>query len=153
MLAESARRHWLKAIRGLMQAAIPSMRKDDPTAGVAGIKLPKSRGHHAWTDAEIEQYRAHWPLGSQQRLVFEFALETVSRRGEVVRLGPQHVKNGRIRIERTHGSADVDIPISPELEAACDAMPKAHLTYIVTAVCTENWIRLDARQRLGNPAT
>jgi integrase len=137
MLAEiekpSARRHWLKAIRGLMQAAIPSMRKDDPTAGVAGIKLPKSRGHHTWTDAEIEQYRAHWPLGSQQRLVFEFALETVSRRGEVVRLGPQHVKNGRIHIERTHGSADVDIPISPELQATCNAMPKAHLTYILTA--------------------
>jgi integrase len=62
----------------------------------------------------------------------EFALETTSRRGEVVRLGPQHVKNGRIRIERTHGSKDVDIPISPELQAACDAMAKAHLTYIVT---------------------
>ena len=63
----------------------------------------------------------------------EFALETASRRGEVVKLGPQHVKNGRIRIERIHGSEDVDIPISPELQAACDAMPKAHLTYIVTA--------------------
>ena len=63
----------------------------------------------------------------------EFALETASRRGEVVRLGPQHVRNGRIRIERTHGSEDVDIPMSPELQAACDAMPKAHLTYIVTA--------------------
>jgi integrase len=137
MLAEiekpSARRHWLKAIRGLMRAAIPTMRKDDPTAGIPGIKLPKSRGHHTWTDTEIEQYRAYWPLGTQQRLVFEFALETVSRRGEVIRLGPQHVKNGRIRIERTHGSADVDIPVSPELQAACDAMPKAHLTYIVTA--------------------
>jgi integrase len=129
----SAKRNWLKAIRGLMQAAIPIMRKDDPTAGITSIKLPKSKGHHTWTDDEIEQYRAYWPLGTQQRLVFEFALETVSRRGEVVRLGPQHVKNGRIRIERTHGSADVDIPISPELQAACDAMPKAHLTYIVTA--------------------
>jgi integrase len=128
----SARRHWLRAIRGLMQAAISTMRKDDSTAGI-GVKLPKSRGHHTWTDAEIEQYRAYWALGTQQRLVFEFALETVSRRGEVVRLGPQHVKNGRIRIERTHGSADVDIPVSPELQAACDAMPKAHLTYIVTA--------------------
>ena len=28
---------------------------------------------------------------------------------------------------------DVDIPISPELQAACSAMPKSHLTYIVTA--------------------
>jgi site-specific recombinase XerD len=129
----TAKRHWLKAIRGLMRIAVPTMRKDDPTKGLASIKLPKSKGHHTWTDEEIAQYRAYWPLGTQQRLVMEFALETTSRRGEVVRLGPQHVKNGRIRIERTHGSKDVDIPMSPELQAACDAMPKSHLTYIVTA--------------------
>jgi len=129
----SAKRHWLKAIRGLLQSAVPSMRKDDPTEGIASIKLPKSKGHHTWTDDEIAQYRAYWPLGTEQRLVMVFALATVSRRGEVVRLGPQHVKNGRIRIERTHGSEDVDIPVSPELQAACDAMPKGHLTYIVTA--------------------
>ena len=120
----SAKRHWLKAIRGLLRSAVPTMRKDDPTEGIASIKLPKSNGHHTWTDDEIAQYRAHWPLGTQQRLVMEFALETASRRGEVVRLGPQHVRNGRIRIERTHGSEDVDIPMSPELQTACDAMPK-----------------------------
>jgi integrase len=129
----SAKRHWLKAIRGLLRSAIPSMRKDDPTAGIASIKLPPSKGHHTWTDDEIAQYRDHWPLGTQPRLVMEFALETASRRGEVVRLGPQHIRNGRVRIERTHGSRDVDIPLSPELKAACDAMPKSHLTYIVTA--------------------
>jgi integrase len=129
----SAKRSWLKAIRGLMRAALPSMRKDDPSEGIPNIKLPRSKGHHTWTDDEIEQYRAYWPLGTQQRLVMEFALETASRRGEVVRLGPQHVKDGRIRIERTHGSDDVDILVSPQLQAACDAMPKAHLTYIVTA--------------------
>jgi integrase len=117
----------------LMRAAVPSMRKDDPTKGIGTIKLPKSKGHHTWTDDEIEQYRAHLPVGTQQRLVMEFALEMASRRGEVIRLGPQHVKDGRIRIERTHGSADVHIPVSPALQAACDAMPKAHLTYIVTA--------------------
>jgi integrase len=129
----SAKRHWLRAIRGLLRSAVPSMRNDDPTAGIAGIKMPRSKGHHSWTDDEIAQYRAYWPLGTQQRLVMEFALETASRRSEVVRLGPQHVRNGRIRIERTHGSVDVDIPMSAELQAACDAMPKAHLTYIVTA--------------------
>src|SRR6516162_11832052 len=105
----------------------------DPTEGIAGIKMPKTKGHHTWTDEEIAQYRAYWPLGTQQRLVMEFALETASRRGEVVRFGPQHIRNGRIRIERTHGSEDVDMPMSPELQAACDAMPKVHLTYIITA--------------------
>ncbi|WP_271554097.1 hypothetical protein [Bradyrhizobium sp. CCBAU 45394] len=65
---------------------------------------------------------------SRQRLVFEFALETVSRRGEVVHFGPQHCYVGsegewRIRIERTHGSSNVDIPMSDALAAAIDAMP------------------------------
>jgi hypothetical protein len=50
MLAEigklSAKRHWLKAIRGLLRSAIPTMRVDDPTEGIANIKLPKSKGHH-----------------------------------------------------------------------------------------------------------
>jgi len=41
--------------------------------------------------------------------------------------------SSRIRIERTHGSEDVDMPVSPALQAACDAMPKVHLTYIVAA--------------------
>src|SRR6185436_17321477 len=112
--------------------AVPTMLKVDPTSGIK-VKLPKSKGHHNWTDEEIAQYRAYWPLGTQQRLAMEFALETASRRGEVVRFGPQHVRNGRIRIERTHGSEDVDMPMSPELRAACDAMPKVHLTYIITA--------------------
>jgi hypothetical protein len=79
-----------------MRIAVPTMRKDNPTEGIPGIKLLKSKGHHTWTDSEIAQYRNYWPLGTQQRLVMEFALETASRRGEVVRFGPQHVKNGRI---------------------------------------------------------
>ena len=137
MLAEiegmSARRSWFKAIRPLLQHAVPTMLKDDPTAGVATPALPKTKGHHTWTDAEIVLYRARWPCGTQQRLVFEFALETVSRRGEVVRLGPQHVYGGRIRIARIHGSKDVDIPVTPDLMAAIDSMPRAHLTFIVTA--------------------
>jgi hypothetical protein len=71
----------LKAIRGLPRAAVPTMRRDDPTEGIAGIKMPKTKGHHTWTDEEIAQYRAHWPLGTQQRLVMEFALEKcVARR-------------------------------------------------------------------------
>jgi integrase len=142
MLAEiegqSARRSWFKAIRPVLQHAVPTMLRDDPTFGIATPKLPKTKGHHSWTDAEIAAYRAHWACGTQQRLVFEFALEAVSRRGEVVRLGPQHVYAGPdgepwIRIARIHGSSDVDIPVTPELKAAIDAMPRAHLTFIVTA--------------------
>jgi hypothetical protein len=51
----SARRSLLKTLRGLMKFAVPIMRKDDPTADVPRIKLPKSKGHHTWTDEEIAQ--------------------------------------------------------------------------------------------------
>jgi integrase len=137
MLAEVdglfAKRHWLKSIRPLLRHAVPIMLKEDPTFGVLAPKPPKTKGFHSWTDGEIAAYRDYWPCGTQQRLVFEFALETVSRRGEVVRLGRQHVSNGRIRIERTKGSDDVDIPVTPELMAALDAMPKDNLTFVVNA--------------------
>jgi hypothetical protein len=88
----SVKNDWLKAIRSLLRFAVPTMLKADPTAGIF-VKLPKGKGHHTWTDEEIKQYRAYWPLGTEQRLVMEFAFETASRRGEVVRLGPQHVRN------------------------------------------------------------
>jgi integrase len=132
----SAKRAWLKAIRHLFQHSVPAMLKDDPTAGIAMPKMPKTGGHHSWTDGELAQFRAYWPNGTQQRLVFEFAFEALSRRGEVVRLGPQHcyMEDGEpwIRIARTHRSKDVDIPVTPELQAAMAAMPKTHLTFIVT---------------------
>jgi hypothetical protein len=38
----TSRQNWLKAIRHLMQSAIPSMRKDNPTAGI-NIKLKKTK--------------------------------------------------------------------------------------------------------------
>jgi hypothetical protein len=43
------------------------------------------------------------------------------------------VGDGRIGIDRTDGSEDVDMPMPPELRAACDAVPKVHLTCIITA--------------------
>jgi hypothetical protein len=119
MLAEigtaSAKRWWWAAIRPLLQHAVPSMVKEDPTAGITVPKI-KIKGHHSWTDAEIAQYRAYWPCGTQQRLVFEFALETLSRRGEVVRLGPQHVY---IEDGASHGYASPALMAQTMLTCRC----------------------------------
>ena len=49
--------------------AVPTMIKKNPAAGVAPVKLPKSKGHHTWFDDQIAKYRAFWKLGTQQRLV------------------------------------------------------------------------------------
>jgi integrase len=118
---------WLKTMRMLMVHAVANnWCKNDPTIGIK-VRLPKSTPHHSWTGEEVAQYRAHWALGTKQRLVLEFALETLSRRMEVARLGPHHVKivkgQRRIAIERCHGSNDVNIRMSQALQDAVDAMP------------------------------
>jgi hypothetical protein len=80
------------------------MRGDDPTEGIASIKMPKTKG---LTPGLMRRSRSTAPTGRWGRnsgWSWNFALETAYRRGEVVRFGPQHVRNGRIRIERTHGS-------------------------------------------------
>ncbi|MDE5452705.1 tyrosine-type recombinase/integrase [Bradyrhizobium sp. CSA112] len=153
----SSRRSWLKAIKHLLQHAVPIMRKNNPAEKIAQVKLPKSKGHWTWTDDQIATYRKHWKLGTKQRLVFEFALETVSRRGEVVRFGPQHCYVGgegerRIRIERTHGSDDVDIPMSDALAEAIDAMPRLSVVNGVvplTYLHTERG-KVRSKKALGN---
>ena len=133
MLAEiegrSARRSWFKAIRPLLQHAVPTMLREDPTAGIPTPKLPKTKGHHSWTDAEIAQYRAPLAVGTQQRLVFEFALR---RSGGAKSCGSARSMStpGRMASRHPHRPhprlKDVDIPVAPELMAAIDAMPKAH---------------------------
>jgi hypothetical protein len=85
-------RNWFKAIRGLMQFAVTQeLCPADPTQG---LKLPrvKSDGIHTWTDAEIAQYEAHHPIGTTARLALP--LYTGQRRGDVIRMGPQHVRDG-----------------------------------------------------------
>src|SRR6516162_2390996 len=62
----------------------------------------------------------------------------MSRRREIVGLGPQHLKQGkdgdwRIKIERTKGSRDVDIPVTQELLRAAQAMPVTGLAYVTGA--------------------
>jgi hypothetical protein len=60
----ATRDYWLRTVRALMQSGIPSMLKDNPTAGIK-VKRPKTPGHHTWTEAEIAQYRARHPLGTE----------------------------------------------------------------------------------------
>lgn len=87
-------RNWFKCVRALMQHAVATgLCKTDPTQGV---KLPKikSDGIHAWSEAEIAQYEAHHAVGTKARLALALALYTGQRRGDLVRMGRQHIRNG-----------------------------------------------------------
>jgi hypothetical protein len=74
-----ARRDWLKAIRPLLQSAVPTMIAVNPAEAVKQCQAPQDEGPPHVDRRRIPQYRNYWKLGTQQRLVLEFALQTASR--------------------------------------------------------------------------
>ena len=128
----------LKALKALFAWACeekPEITPQNPTWGVRKIKYASS-GHHSWTPEEIAQYRDRHPLGSKARLALDLLVYTGGRREDAVRLGPQHVRNRRIRFRQAKNEhrtpIDIDIPLHPELEAAIAAIPSGHLTFLIT---------------------
>jgi integrase len=86
-------------------------------------KAPKSSGFHSWTDEEIEQYRDHWPMGTNARLALEIFLWTWARRGDGSTFGRSHLKNGKITYTHAKTGETVTLPAAPQLLEAIEAMP------------------------------
>lgn len=128
-----AARNWLKALRGLMQFAV-TMRliERDPTDGFEPAKARAGR-IHTWTEAEIEQFEARHPIGSRARLAMALLLYTGQRRGDVVRIGPQHIRNGTLSVTQQKTGAELAIPIHPHLAEIIAATDCGHLAFLITA--------------------
>jgi integrase len=110
-----------KRVRVLLRFAIKrGYCTTDITIGVEC--KPISREHHTWTDDEIGQYRAHWRLGTRERLAFELALCTGQRRTDLARLAWEDIIKGRICVRQSKTGTSLVLPSHPDLQAALDAV-------------------------------
>jgi integrase len=87
-------------------------------------------GHHSWTPEEVEQYRAHHPVGSKARLALDLLLFTGLRRSDVVKVGKQHVRDGILSIRAGKNGELITIPIFPELAASIEATQTGSLIFL-----------------------
>ena len=88
------------ALRVMMRHAIEiGLRADDPTREVRAIRI-RTGGHHSWTDDEIAQFERYHPVGSRARLALALLLYTGQRRGDVIRMGAQHIRKGAIHVKQ-----------------------------------------------------
>jgi integrase len=129
-------RHFLETMRGLFRwAADAQLVKSNPTAGVEDPARPKGSGFPVWTEEQVEAYEQRWPLGTRQRVWFDVLLYTGLRRGDAVRLGRQHVRNGvaTIKTEKSGFTLEVTLPILPILAETLKAGPCGELAFIVGA--------------------
>ena len=148
-----AARNWLKTIRALMQFAVADGRlKEDPTAGIKNLSS-KTEGFASWTEDDIAKFERRFPIGTRERLALELLLFTAQRRSDVVRMGRQHIRNGAIEVMQQKTGTKLAIPIHPNLQAALDAVPSNHLTFLTTlygrpfsAPGFTNWFRFTCNQ-------
>src|SRR5262249_50703562 len=66
------------------------------------------------------------------RLAEALLLYTGQRRSDVIRIGPQHIRNGKIHVKQQKTGKELRIKIHPELAAVMAATPTEHLTFLVT---------------------
>jgi integrase/recombinase XerD len=131
-----AARNRLKALRALFRWAMDNDHAPhDPTRDIKPIPH-HTDGHHTWTLEEIAAFEERHPLGSKARLAMSLLLYTACRREDVVRFGPQHLRNGRLQYRQAKNEhrnpIDLDIPIHPDLAKVVAATPARHLTFLVT---------------------
>lgn len=112
-------------------AILMGVRSDNPARAVRAVKT-RSGGYRTWQEEQIAAFEARWPIGTQERLAFDLALYTGQRKSDVCRMGPQHVKAGRILVSQIKTGKDLQIPIHPDLAKSIAATPSGHLAFIVT---------------------
>jgi integrase len=131
----AAQKNFRKAMSGFLKhAKVLKLIGHDPLADVTLAKLKQGPGHPPWTLEECEQFEATYAFGTKARLAYELLLQLGHSKCDVVRVGPQHIKDGELSFHRKKTKVAFTIPILPPLKAAIDAMPKGarHLTFLVT---------------------
>jgi integrase len=124
--------NWLKSLRHFFRWCLDrKLVRNDPTFGIK-LKTPKSDGHHTWTEDEIAAFEVRHPIGSKARLALALGLYTAQRRGDAVRIGRQHIRNGVLTVRQQKTGSTLAIPVHPELAAIIDVTPIGHLTLLTT---------------------
>ena len=122
----------IKVLRYLLDHAVAvNMVAANPAIGVRKYRQ-KGDGHHTWTEDEIAQFQARHPSDTRAGLALALMLYTAQRRGDVVRMGRQHVTGDLIAVRQEKTDTPLLIPLHPELMMALDALPRTNMTFLMT---------------------
>lgn len=139
-------RHFLDVMRGLFRWALDAGHvKADPTLGIKNPPKAKGDGFPAWTEDDVDRYEARWPLGTKERVWLGVLLYTGLRRGDAVRVGCQHIRDGVVTLRTEKTGIIVTVPLLPALDEILRAGPCGDLAFI----CGENGCPL-TKESFGN---
>lgn len=121
----------VRAIRVLLSFAVDRGTIDENPA--LGIKMLKTGWYRDWTDAELEQFEARWPLGTLERTGFALALYTAQRRADVAKMKWTDIAGNKILVKQQKTGTVISLPIHPALAEAISAAPRRAETILTGA--------------------
>ena len=122
----------MKVLRYLLDHALSlGMIAANPAIGVKRYRS-KSDGHHTWTEDEIAVFLARHPPNTRAGLALSLLLFTAQRRGDVVRMGWQHVRGDMIAVKQEKTDTLLLIPMHPDLMTALHSLPRSNMTFLMT---------------------
>jgi hypothetical protein len=143
-------RNFLDAMRGMYRWGAHKdvgLIDHDPSEGIENPSRTETDGFPPWTEEEVEQYEAYYPIGTAERVWIDMLQYTGPRRGDVFKLGKPHVKTvphpetkipTRVitfktekRRNKKKAPVEVTVPILPVLQRTLDAGPCGELVFIV----------------------
>ena len=125
----------IKAMRQVFKFGVKKkLTPSNPTRDVEYFKS-SSTGFHTWTPEEVQQYEQRHPIGSKARLALALMLFTGQRRSDIIRLGKQHSKGGKLTFTQYKGRnrkpKRLILPILPGLQRIIDNTTCGDLTFLV----------------------
>jgi integrase len=133
--APYARKNTLKALRSLTEVCRQAcLIETGPTAGVR-VKVKATAGYATWSEDDIARFEARHPIGTKERLAFALLLYTGQRRGDVSRMGRQHVRvrDSKLMVKQQKTGAELEIPLLPALQDVLAATPTSKMTFLTTS--------------------
>lgn len=128
----SAANHLLKLVRLLCRFALKrKLISSDPTIGVEKY-AENQDGYHTWTSDEVDRFITHHGAGSKPALALALMLNTGAARQDVIGLGWQNIRDGRIsyRRKKTGGDVDLNLELMPDLVAMLEELPRDRLLFL-----------------------
>ena len=104
----------LKRLKSLMVYAVQmGLVATDPTYRMEGFA---SGEIHTWSEDEITQFEAKWPIGGKERLAFALHLYTGQRTSDVHRMTWADIRSGEIEVVQVKTGTKIGIAIHEDLE-------------------------------------
>ena len=104
--------------------------EENPAKGIKALKYEK-QDREPWPDTKVAEFRKAYPYGTRERTLFELCLGTGQRIGDVLRMQWGHIRGDTILVSQSKTGARLEIPITPHLAAALDAIERKSL-FILT---------------------